>query len=299
MALTVYSTNLAGSGNGPGVSYINAAIPVYPPVTHSNIFGPVYTPRVYASNLDTLELASSGRLSLTVADVHVIDMTYNNAVTALDVINRGAFHIDAGSIQLAASNLNLVGALSVSRLGTQSWVSSVVPTDTLVVSASNIVLGASNLQLVGALSVTHSGNISTISTVPGDSLHLSAELIHASGRVEVAGAMSVAGGFDAVSSASGIITVGTLPNTNLGGLSIGDPQTSSNSFLWHWESDVSHWELIGGDLRVTRVHSESPTSRVVSYTIRIADDDALEIHKSTSNSSGPSSHRRVARFGGS
>lgn len=175
----------------------------------------------------------------------------------------------------------LVNALSVARVGTQSTVSTLFPTDTMV-------LNASSLDLVGALSITHTGMVSTICTqAPGDTLHLSADLINADGHVEVTGT---------VSCASGIINVGTS-GASVAGISIGDSHTS-NSFLWHRESDVNHWELVGGDLRVTRVRSDVPQSRVVSYTIKIADDDALEIHQSTSNSTGPSSHRRVARFGG-
>lgn len=403
MTAGVYCKSLAGLDNGPGVMYFGAGCNLYPAVTQSNISGPVYTPRVYAYGLDTLELASSGRLSLTVSDVHVMDLTHTDGLTTLGVVrdadtfNIGALSLSrvagvsqvstavpsdaltihaatialtGASISLAsaltvslgadnlgatesviAANENLVlsapmvglaGAISVSRYAGGAFVSSAASADSLTIHAANVSLTGASVSLAsavtvslgadsqgvsqsiiatstgdnllltaplvglaGALSVSRGAGGTLLSTnIPGDTLtmkcealQLNAGVINADGRINVVGTMGVTGGFDALSSAAGVITVGTLA-TDLGGISIGDSRTSSNSFLWHGESDANHWELIGGDLRVTRVRSDVPLHRIVSYTIRIADDDALEIHQSTSNSSGPSSHRRVARFGG-
>lgn len=161
-----------------------------------------------------------------------------------------------------------------------------------------LVLGQSNVSLAGAVSIARSNAVSTIGTVvPGDSLALDAPLVTADGRVEVSGTMDVSGGFDTLSCAAGILNLGTV-SSNVSGISVGGVGGLSTAFLWHAASygqSQSHWELVGGDLMVTRARPD--VGRLVSYTLRIADDDSFEIHQSTSNLVGPGSHRRVARFG--
>lgn len=149
-----------------------------------------------------------------------------------------------------------------------------------------LILGEASLSLAGALSVARSGAVTSIGTiVDGDTLSLKAAHITADGPVQV----------NSLSSASGILNVGT-GDSNVSGISVGGSASGlSTAFLWHAASPKSHWELVGGDLRVTRVRSDE--GRVVSYTLCIADDDAFEIHQSTSNTTGSGSHRRVARFG--
>lgn len=94
-----------------------------------------------------------------------------------------------------------------------------------------------------------------------------------------------------LSSSASVLSLGS--NLPVAGIT-----TGSNSFLWHTAAAVpgatTHWELIGGDLRVTRVKTNVGT---VSYALRVALDDSLEIWQSSSNVSAPSFHRRVARFG--
>lgn len=122
------------------------------------------------------------------------------------------------------------------------------------------------------------------------------------GNTDIGGRLSVGSDISskgAISTADGILTVG-LVSPHLSGLSIGESSSSSNSFLWHLGQSgfLSHWDLVGGDLRVTRIRTDVPgKARSVSYTLRVSDDDAFEIHQSTSNVNGSSHHRRVARFG--
>lgn len=153
-------------------------------------------------------------------------------------------------------------------------------------ASDGLILAEASLSLAGAVSISRSGTVSTIGTVVnGDTLSLDAALITADGPVHV----------DSLSSASGILNIGTV-NSNVSGISVGGPARGlSTALLWHAASPQSHWELVGGDLKVTRVRSDE--GRTVSYTLRIADDDSFEIHQSTSNVVGASSHRRVARFG--
>lgn len=119
-----------------------------------------------------------------------------------------------------------------------------------------------------------SSNVSTIGTiVTGDTMLLNAQ---------------------SLSSTAGVLALGA--NVNVAGIASG-----SNSLLWHSPAPgipgaTTHWELIGGDLRVTKVQSNVGS---VSYALRVAADNSLEIWQSTSNLAGglPSFHRRVARFG--
>lgn len=139
-----------------------------------------------------------------------------------------------------------------------------------------------------------------------DGFVLSSDGVSLSGSLSNAGDAFIGGGLrtrGSISCSDGVITVGQgRIAPAVCGVSVGDASTSSNSFLWHLGESggpASRWELVGGDLTVTRIRTEDPaTARHVTYALHIADDDAFEILQSTSNSVGASSHRRVARFGG-
>lgn len=145
-----------------------------------------------------------------------------------------------------------------------------------------------NVSLAGAVSVHRAAanGLTTINTiVPGDTL-----LLNSVG----------------LSCTSDVLALGSSNVGATTGISVGNPATSSNSLLWHnagagaslcatGGTATTRWELVGGDLRVTRIQSNVGT---VSYALRIADDDSLQIFQTCSNVGGTSFHRRVARFGG-
>lgn len=183
-------------------------------------------------------------------------------------------HMSQDGLILTSTAVNVAGSIGVSRSPGTTHIGTLVPTDTLFLNADTIALSG----------FSNAGNTTYTSSLSN------------AGNSTVGGLLTVGSNIHS----DGSLSLGTI-NSSICGLSIGDPHTSSNSLLWHLgpSGQSSHWELVGGDLRVTRIRTDVPSeSRAVSYTLRVANDDALEIHQSTSNMTGQSFHRRVARFGG-
>lgn len=69
------STDLINYGTAPG--YTN----MYPDSNSVNIYGPIWLPRIYGKNLTAFEIASSGKIAITINDIHSLDVlnsTYSN-----------------------------------------------------------------------------------------------------------------------------------------------------------------------------------------------------------------------------
>lgn len=250
----------------------------------------------------TCDMIIRANSTILAGAVSVSRLGTESVITTLadgDTLNLRADLIDLGGGR-PRSTVRFVDGLTIGYSGSEVVVATIEQNDRLALQAATVKLNADTVSFAG-LDLSSTAGVSTLKTSsPTDLLQLRASVIDADGRMQVSGSMDVTGGFDSLSCASGILTVGTV-HSDIAGLVIGDAATSSNSFLWHESStraSSSHWELIGGDLRVTRIRSDVSPGRAVSYTLRIADDDAFEIHQSTSNVSGHSFHRRVARFGG-
>lgn len=61
------------------INFLSGA-PDYPTSDIINVFGPIYTPRIYGNKLSALELASSGNVTIALNDIHALDL-YNNSNT--------------------------------------------------------------------------------------------------------------------------------------------------------------------------------------------------------------------------
>jgi hypothetical protein len=63
----IYPTN-------DSVLYIGSSVE-YPGTDVVDTFGPIFTPKVYAKDLDVLELASSWKTAFSLADEHAVDLS--------------------------------------------------------------------------------------------------------------------------------------------------------------------------------------------------------------------------------
>ena len=110
-------------------------------------FGPIYAPKLYASELSALELASSGKIAITLLDEHAFDITDNsNNVILFTARDSNSFLLqtennqsflslgnDSNAILSASNNLDLTASkIAGSATGVISLVS----------SASNVVVSA-------------------------------------------------------------------------------------------------------------------------------------------------------------
>lgn len=71
-----------GTGNVEPILYTTyTPFELYPSSNMTNLFGPIYTPQVFAKDLDTLELASSHCISFAVNETRVLNMCRNDATS--------------------------------------------------------------------------------------------------------------------------------------------------------------------------------------------------------------------------
>jgi hypothetical protein len=76
---------------------------IYPEDDVITMLGPIFTPRIHSRYMDTLELASSGKVALTLSDQHALDIQLDQALRRVDFLAR-----DGNSIRLAsASNVSV------------------------------------------------------------------------------------------------------------------------------------------------------------------------------------------------
>jgi uncharacterized protein (DUF2345 family) len=100
MASVVYDS-IVGSTTESNY-YIDGATDtsLYPDSNNISIFGPLYLPRVYGKDLTNFEIASSGKISITINDVHALDFSKTGRVTKLQAKSNDSFEINVSSNQM-------------------------------------------------------------------------------------------------------------------------------------------------------------------------------------------------------
>lgn len=131
---------------------------LYPDSNSIAVLGPVYLPRVYGSNLTAFEIASSGKVALTLNDIHTMDFTRSNWInnstyqntldSSNNTLNMIANYGGATGLQLQldafSNNLNEYAASNINLSTGTGNIS--------LIAASNILFSPSNNFAVSALS---------------------------------------------------------------------------------------------------------------------------------------------------
>ncbi len=78
----------------------NVDTSLYPDSNNISIFGPLWLPRVYGKDLTNFEIASSGKISITINDVHSLDFSKSGRVTKLQAKSNDSFEINVSSNQM-------------------------------------------------------------------------------------------------------------------------------------------------------------------------------------------------------
>jgi len=116
---------------------------LYPDSNNISIFGPLWLPRVYGKDLTNFEIASSGKISITINDVHSLDFSKTNGVTKLQAKSNDSFEINVSSNQMYFnfdSTTNDVTLVADNGGSTRMFSSN----EFIVVASNNIKLTASN-----------------------------------------------------------------------------------------------------------------------------------------------------------
>ena len=151
------------------VTYNNTAM-FYPDASVADTFGTILAPKLYAKDVDVLELASSGKVALTLADEHAVDMSRTGRDVYIAGRNGNSLHL-ASAGATAAANFNTSGKIEITLNSAQLLDLSADATDAFVtaklgrkldlVSASNDVnvTAASNVNVTAQAGSVHTAVI--------------------------------------------------------------------------------------------------------------------------------------------
>ena len=151
------------------VTYNDTAM-FYPDASVVDTFGTILAPKLYAKDVDVLELASSGKVALTLADEHAVDMSRTGRDVYIAGRNGNSLHL-ASAGATAAANFNTSGKIEITLDSAQLLDLSADATDAFVtaklgrkldlVSASNDVnvTAASNVNVTAQAGSVHTAVI--------------------------------------------------------------------------------------------------------------------------------------------
>lgn len=250
----------------------------YPSPQIVDIFGPIYTPRLYAKDLTAMEIASSGGVSIAMNDTRSIDMyESNNSVYlgAYDPTSNGGY-ISFHKTQQTAKVFGRSGIdIGDSTGGNVTYDTSGV---------HNLNVGGVNVLTVNTSGAQVAGNVN----LTGKSLVFSSNANLIDGATNTGAGLRVWGvptvgltATDARHIKSVTWNHGSNGTADLGGAS----KTTTEAF----------WELRGGHLRLAHYKNTGGT-RKISYAMRINDKDELEFVKVTL-SNAVETAKVIARFG--
>lgn len=169
VAGTLYDSLLGDRGT---ITYSANGID-YPDSNQINVFGPVYAPRVYGKDLGTLEIASSGKISYSVQDVHSLqlDRTLATSNVTLSTLCNDTFnltvngglmglHMDATNNNIVLQSEQSINEFAASNFGVYAGPNSnmgiTMVKDTMdmtLYAASNVRINASGAFIVNAAAV--------------------------------------------------------------------------------------------------------------------------------------------------
>lgn len=116
---------------------------LYPDSNNISIFGPLWLPRVYGKDLTNFEIASSGKISITINDVHSLDFSKANGITKLQAKSNDSFEINVSSNQMSFTfdaTTNDITLIADNGGSTKMYSSN----EFIVVASNNLNLTASN-----------------------------------------------------------------------------------------------------------------------------------------------------------
>ena len=297
MPLVDYATL---SPTGDPVRYDDALV-IYPDPDVISTFGTIVTPKIHAMSADALEIASAGKVAVTLGDQHSLDLKLDASGGAVELVARGGKSLALES----ASEVLVSGASGVRLSGAGS--------NALAFEGSGVTISAGEQQTinleVGGCNVASAYydavdrraklKIPSLTTDSGfDSDRLSNKLVHLGASPGVV----IPDG--AANDASGIRVSGAPAGMS-------DNRTHfDKSFLWRGAaadsmsglgtlpgfSNESFWDLRGGAFRLTNVNQSSGDE--ISYVFRVNGNDELELVKRRLDShTGAETFERVTRFG--
>ena len=174
MATTVYDS-LSGDAS-KSMNLLASSTIGYPSSNLYNVFGPVYLPRIYGKDLSAFEIASSGKVSITLQDTWALDIDRNIAAsnTFLQTIPGDSFTLMANSNQISVkldattNNLNLTASNNL-VFTAQKIVYNVTGDSTSVSGGNQSIASTGSTSVVAQELVTVASTASSVSVTSANS----------------------------------------------------------------------------------------------------------------------------------
>ena len=202
---TLYPTQdpIAYTSVAPGVEYVDSNI-----VT---TLGPIYAPKIYARELTGLEIASSGKIAVTLLDEHAFDITDNTQNVILFTARDGnsfKLETEGGNAYLqlgpdsnvsiqAGSNVNVSAGNEMNLAATAG--ASIASGSNIDISASNAVTVAStSTEIAASQEIKMSSQLVDVDAAGAFDLSAGSNVIRSSGTTTMSsgGTMSIAASND-------------------------------------------------------------------------------------------------------
>lgn len=282
MSLSNYQTFVGGPSFGYVQVQTGANAIEYPSPEIVDVFGSIYTPRLYAKDLTAMEIASSGGVSFAVNDARALDI-YDTATATLvaayspsDTSSNNSyisFHKSLKTLKLFGKNGIEIGESTGGNLSL------------LATSNQFFNIGACNMVKISAAGLHVTGDLTSGNNtiLLGSNVSVTNELSKSNVGIRVWGLPSNIVQND---DARYVKSLTWNPGTN-GTLDLGNSLKASTE---------SYWEVRGGHLRLTHC-KDAAGSRKVSYVMRINDKDELEFVKMTFSNNVSVANKVIAKFG--
>jgi uncharacterized protein (DUF2345 family) len=144
----------------------SANVGLYPEADTISILGPVWLPRIYGKDLTAFEIASSGKIAITINDVHSLDFSKTGQLTTLSTksndslqynVNNSAMMMDFDS---SSNNISLYADCNISQTASNSF--SITAHSNVSILASNGSLTLTSQTSNMTLTMDHTNNITTL-----------------------------------------------------------------------------------------------------------------------------------------
>ncbi len=250
----------------------------YPSPQIVDIFGPIYTPRLYAKDLSAMEIASSGGVSIAINDTRSLDIYESNNSVYLggyDATSNASYL----SFHKTQQRVKIFGrsGLDIGDSGGGN-----VTYDTSGAHSLNV--GGVNVLTINTSGAQVAGNV----RVTGNNLTFSSNATGIDGPTNTGAGLRV----------WGVPTVGLTPTDARHIKSVTWNHGSNGTADLGGPAKVtteSFWELRGGHLRLAH-YKDNAGARKISYALRINDKDELEFVKVTLSNTVEVA-KVIARFG--
>jgi uncharacterized protein (DUF2345 family) len=215
------------------IDYVSGATDtaLYPDSNNINVFGPLWLPRIYGKDLTSFEIASSGKIAITINDIHALDISSSNQKTSLTAKSNDSFEINVNSnsmfMTFDATNEN------ISLFSTKGSTSISASNDVSITASNNVdVTSCNNVNMTAYKDVAFKSTVGAI-TLGASNDTMTMTLDSATNNITVAstiGSTTINSAADIVETASSNITF------NAG--DVATFQSSNNMYLESVDSNV-------------------------------------------------------------